>query len=413
MNDTTVKVKFKKAWQGYVYAYSNSCGNLLDSFFVKVFPPPAPLYLGRDTTFCSPVNLSAGTGFINYSWQDNSSNNNFTVTGPGKYFVSATDNCGNTFSDSIIFYPRKENVFLGNDTCVVFPYTISADTGFQSYLWQNGSLSRQVTVTTPGLYYITTKNICNESYSDSIYLYKRAELFSLGNDSFLCSGSSIRLQAPAGYPVYTWQNGSTDDFYDVNVPGRYYVAITDACGNRSTDTIEIRDPGYNFKVTAQSPVICKEEKISLRAKEGFTNYTWTPAYNISNTNAQMVWVNPEISTWYTVTAEKYPGCTVKDSVLITVKDCPQSFYMPGAFTPNNDGLNDNIAPAITGALESFQFVIYNRWGEIVFKSNSPSANWDGKYKGTGQPTGSFVWMCNYKFYGKPAIFKKGAFMLIR
>jgi gliding motility-associated-like protein len=87
--------------------------------------------------------------------------------------------------------------------------------------------------------------------------------------------------------------------------------------------------------------------------------------------------------------------------------------MPGAFTPNSDGLNDNIRPIISGRIESFQFVIYNRWGQIVFKSTNASLAWDGRYKGVAQQTGIFIWTCNFKFFGGPANFRRGAITLIR
>src|SRR5688572_20743984 len=101
INDTVVQLKFKRAWQGYLYAWSNSCGSLLDSFFVKVSASPGPVNFGKDTTYCGPVILNAGESYNNYSWQDNSTNISYTVTGPGTYFVSATDICGNIFRDTI------------------------------------------------------------------------------------------------------------------------------------------------------------------------------------------------------------------------------------------------------------------------------------------------------------------------
>lgn len=412
-DDTSVAIKFKRPWEGYLYAYSNACGNLLDSFYIKVVGAPGSINLGRDTSFCSPVVLDAGGNFIHYQWQDSSTDRYFSVTGPGMYYVLAKDFCGNEYRDSITFYPKKNIVALGADTCVSsYPFVLTANAGFKNYQWQDGSVNQQFSVTSPGLYYVKATNFCNETYSDSIRIYKKAQPFSLGSDTIICPGNTIPLQAPAGYRQYLWQDGSSSTVLQASKAGIYHVTVSDFCGNEISDTIIIQKPGFNFTAGSDT-TICKEDKINLTASNGFNNYSWAPGYNISNTIGQTVWVNPEVTTLYTVSAEKYTGCIVKDSVLVSVKDCPQTFYMPSAFTPNGDGKNDIIKPIITGRIEKYQFEIYNRWGQLVFKSKSHSTGWDGKINGVPQDIGSFVWTCSYKFYDKPAEFKKGTFTLIR
>ncbi|MEQ8925723.1 MAG: gliding motility-associated C-terminal domain-containing protein [Fulvivirga sp.] len=76
---------------------------------------------------------------------------------------------------------------------------------------------------------------------------------------------------------------------------------------------------------------------------------------------------------------------------------PMKIYLPTAFTPNGDGLNDTFG-AIGEGIENFRLEIFNRWGESVYSSDNAAAKWDGRYNGKPVPVGSY----NYKLtaYGK-------------
>ena len=159
--------------------------------------------------------------------------------------------------------------------------------------------------------------------------------------------------------------------------------------------------------------ISKNETAQLTIKGKFSSFTWTPFYNINTVNTSTVIISPEITTSYKLTALTLEGCIAKDTILVTVKDCPLNFFVPDAFTPNNDGKNDIFKPIVTAPLEQYEFSIYNRWGERIFYTTEKSKGWNGKLAGIDQQTGTFVWICKYKFYDQPITFKKGSFLLIR
>ncbi len=145
------------------------------------------------------------------------------------------------------------------------------------------------------------------------------------------------------------------------------------------------------------------------------NYIWLPATAASLNN--YVWrVYPTATTTYSISGERLPGCIISDTVLIRVKpNClPDYIYFPTAFTPNNDGLNDTYKPGINGQLTVYEFIIFNRYGQPVFKSTTPGQGWDGYFKGSKKPPGgSYVWSCKYQFAGKLLLQEQGSFMLIR
>jgi gliding motility-associated-like protein len=114
------------------------------------------------------------------------------------------------------------------------------------------------------------------------------------------------------------------------------------------------------------------------------------------------------------------GCVTQPSVIsnkILVKIdpavCPIGFYMPTGFTPNGDGNNDLCKPLVFGKVVSYQFALYNRWGQKIFETKDTQKGWDGRIGGTDQDSNIFIWMCSFQFQGQPAENRKGTVTLIR
>ena len=88
-------------------------------------------------------------------------------------------------------------------------------------------------------------------------------------------------------------------------------------------------------------------------------------------------------------------------------------YVPTAFTPNGDGLNDIIKPLLLGMRGLNYFRVFNRFGELVYETAEREKGWDGVYKGKPQDHGTFVWMAQGVTYKGQTITKKGFVVLIR
>lgn len=89
------------------------------------------------------------------------------------------------------------------------------------------------------------------------------------------------------------------------------------------------------------------------------------------------------------------------------------FFIPNAFTPNYDGKNDLFKPLIFGRLRSYQFTIYNRFGQVVFHTTDINQGWDGNIGGNIQNQGSYAWTCTFQLDDEKAVVKKGTVTLIR
>ncbi|MET0392028.1 MAG: PKD domain-containing protein [Chitinophagaceae bacterium] len=157
------------------------------------------------------------------------------------------------------------------------------------------------------------------------------------------------------------------------------------------------------------------QPVQLHA-EGGVAYVWTPATGLSNPGIQnpIGTYGPETdSIRYIVQVFNEAGCFDTASVKITVFKTNPYVFVPTAFTPNGDGLNDEVKPVAAGIQKINYFRIFNRWGQLVFSTTRNGHGWDGKIKGEPQGTNVFVWMVSaIDYLGKP-IFLKGTVTLIR
>jgi gliding motility-associated-like protein len=255
---------------------------------------------------------------------------------------------------------------------------------------------------------------CSLTDSIAIEVYDANTGINLGNDTMHCPGKTIILKAGKGFKTYQWQDGSTIDSLMAAQPGLYHVSATDSCGNIFKDTLVINPFDVTLNLNYPQP-LCLKDTAGFTLPDKLYNYSWLPNSN-SSLNGFSWRLFPPVTTTYNITGERLPGCTISDTVLINVNpNClPDYIYFPTGFTPNGDGLNDIYKPGINGQLAVYEFAIYNRYGQPVFKTNDPAQGWDGHFKNSKNPlAGGYVWMCRYQFTGKALQHEQGTFTLIR
>ncbi|MFZ4545767.1 MAG: gliding motility-associated C-terminal domain-containing protein, partial [Saprospiraceae bacterium] len=94
-----------------------------------------------------------------------------------------------------------------------------------------------------------------------------------------------------------------------------------------------------------------------------------------------------------------------------VEDC--QLFVPNIFTPDDDGTNDNFFPLTNCETENYEFLIFNRWGGLVFKTTNQSEEWDGKYKGVDCTSDVYVYSISYKFPAQKTKKATGSITLLR
>lgn len=99
---------------------------------------------------------------------------------------------------------------------------------------------------------------------------------------------------------------------------------------------------------------------------------------------------------------------------VTFDECPCEYFVPSAFTPNNDGLNDEFKPFSTCYATEYQFQVFNKYGNVVFSSSEPGKGWKGDLNKMPAATDVFIWQLQYRNPNtKEKVFKKGTVTLIR
>jgi gliding motility-associated-like protein len=119
------------------------------------------------------------------------------------------------------------------------------------------------------------------------------------------------------------------------------------------------------------------------------------------------------SITYIVRATNSIGCYGEDDLTVRVFKTGPDIFIPSAFTPNADGLNDIVRPILVGIKQLNYFRIYNRWGQLIFSTNQSGKGWDGRISGQEQPAGNFVFVAQAVDYTGRIVSKKGNVVLIR
>ena len=405
----------------YYVTTMNSCGATYSDTVRVADHPPIPINIGTDRTKCNndTVVITAPAGFSSYIWTPNYNISSpaimQVVVNPQKdtsYMLAAEKSPGCFAYDTIrIFVKTSPLIKLGADTsmCNGDILTLDAGTGFDHYTWSNGSNQQQLAINNAGTYSViaTTPDGCSSADTLKLLSVFNLPKPDLGPDSAACIGQSRILKPVGSYASYLWNTGATSSTIAVSTPGQYSLFVVDANGCKGGDTTLIPSmvaPPSAFLGGDTS--ICTYANIVLTSQGTFNQRLWS-----TGSTATTIKVTQAGNYWLQVTDKN--NCKARDTVVVIQKQCLEGLYVPSAFTPNGDGLNDVLRPLLFGTINFMKFQIFNRWGEIIFQTNTPGQGWDGNYKGQKQDPGVFVWMCNYQLDGKQIENSSGTFVLIR
>ena len=220
-----------------------------------------------------------------------------------------------------------------------------------------------------------------------------------------------------GY-TYTWSNGEQNNI-DVDLgQGEFIVTVTDTKGCTYVDSFALTyQRGLSVEAGADDTVNLGGTATLTAVPtpaENDISYYWTPDYKLSCNTCQITTATPLQTMTYIVYATDTSGCKASDSVTVYV-NVQYDLYVPSAFTPNGDGINDYFE--IFGNKSAWNYVdikIFDRWGEKVFESNDLYFQWDGTYRGQIQQPDVFVYILTVGYIdGHSTGVLKGSITLIR
>ena len=399
------------------------------------------LTITADTLICSIDTLQLSVSAINgakFFWtpnyvlnDQNSANPLVSPDIPTTYFVQVTDgyNCVNKDS---VFVDVKQFVTLTTrkDTTICQTDVVSLTTvgDALNYSWSpslsldnSKAKSPSATPLATTTYHVTG-NIgkCQSEDDVTITVVPYPKAFA-GNDTAICFNTSATLHASGGIN-YAWSpatNLSDAAIADpIATPDRdmqYIVAVTDnkGCPKPANDTVLVKlFPKVNADAGPDDTLSVVNQPLQLHATGGDI-YLWSPSIGLNNANIADPIAQLNNSQQYILKVSNAIGCSATDTINITVYKVDAGLYIPNAFTPNGDNLNDIFRPISLGMKYINYFKIYNRFGQLVFSTNQQNIGWDGKVNGKPQNPDVYIWIADGVDYLDKKIFKKGTVALIR
>jgi len=148
-----------------------------------------------------------------------------------------------------------------------------------------------------------------------------------------------------------------------------------------------------------------------------SDYDWSfgDGTNGTGSNPVHIYNGPISATVYTITLTVTDSFGCEKSVSRKTKIYPSCVLdVPNAFTPNGDGHNDFLYPLNAVKAVNLEFDVFNRWGQLLFRTDNWKKGWDGRFNGQLQPAGTYVWMLRYIDRDtQKQFFRKGTAILIR
>ncbi|MEO0468821.1 MAG: gliding motility-associated C-terminal domain-containing protein, partial [Bacteroidota bacterium] len=240
-------------------------------------------------------------------------------------------------------------------------------------------------------------------------------------EKHLCFGDSLILMAPYGDVSYKWSNGSRDSAIIITEGGLYQVEVETPCAV-FIDSFQVDAQSFPINVNLGPDI---EISTGTEVFPTFTtnasnpSFVWTASDStpLSCTQCPNPASRPLKNTLYTLTVTDENGCVGSDEWLVEVVDAGTMFYAATAFSPNDDGVNDEFFLMGQLAAEIRSFRIFNRWGKVVHAAqgriNDASHGWNGYTNGLPQAEGVYAWAAEIVFPDGSVRVEQGSLTLLR
>lgn len=338
------------------------------------------------------------------------------------------------------FTPSNDTGCVTNNSFTFTNNSNAPDGAAMTYLWKFSDGTTDVnadqvkTFTPTGTYNIklvtTTEFGCKDSTDTNVHIMPN------GIPDFVwdsvCTTRPVQftnLSNENGSPQawYVWDFNNGDPLYPLKdpptvtyntAPGKRDVTlkiVTLGCESDTqtvVKTIQVNKqaPGYTYKTIT----VPQGSSHYLHVRDTIGNiYNWRPATSLSSYNTRFTEffaINDDVRYYIDIT--DLHTCVTTDTIQMLVLK-KTGFYLPTAFTPNNDGLNDLVRPYLIGMKGLKGFSVFNRAGQLLYYTKTYGEGWDGKYNGVDQGTGVYVWILEFYDGNNKTRLEKGTITLIR
>jgi gliding motility-associated-like protein len=420
----------------YIVTLSNGKCQSSDTIDISEVDALAPEISG-DSLICGNGSalLNGPDGFDSYLWSTGSTSQDIEVGTAGSYTLEVSlGDCKGSGTFEVRLQPE---IIVTSEitppTCTQQGGSISlqVDVTETAIQWSNGQSGKVLTDLPSGEYIYNLALSSSCKVSDTLImpapLTLLPEIVITGAGCITGQNGSIEVRSVAnstGTVQYAFNGGSLSSIneWDNLLPGNYTIYTEDAAGCRKDTSVTIQQgaplktslPDTIFVTTGSAITLSPE----ITGSSGTMNYTWSPADGLTCSNCLAPALSATENKAYTFLAEDDRGC--RDSAVVFIKLEPQAFaYLPQAFSPNGDGINDR-----AGVLTSFEntriirLQIFNRFGEKVFEASSfePGdirGSWDGNFGGSPAPNDSYTYYMEVNFNNRFRKEVAGSILLIR
>jgi gliding motility-associated-like protein len=387
-------------------------GTVLNNIGALQAGPDGKIYaaffgLGYLSVIDNPNVYGSGCNFILTAVPLNVTNTRYPMAGLPTFMSSIFNPAAQPFNFSRL---------PGNCSDLNVGFTVSSTTGIDSVLWHFGDGQRSKLMapfhlySAPGYYdvqlvvYTTVCSGVNDTIAKRIWIAPAGLGSLLGPDVSSCAKDSVTIKAiSVDGATYLWNTGERTNIIKPITSGKYWLDLKqNSCVVSDTVNVLIKpSPGVTI---GPDTVVCAKNPIELDAgSTAAATYLWS-----TGAISQKITVSRPGTYRVTLTLD---GCTASDTADVDLGDC--EFFIPNAFTPNSDGVNDVFGLIGAADYSPFSFRIYNRWGQAVFRSSASTKRWDGSFNGLDMPAGAYPWIIDYiNKKGKP-IKLKGIVLLLR
>jgi gliding motility-associated-like protein len=382
---------------------------------ITVSSSPTINVTASPSSICSgDTSVLTASGASTYSWSTGDSTASITVTPSTTttYTVTGTNaGCTGTATISVTVNPlptvsidpSQSSICIGSSTTLI----ANSDIPVTSFVWSNNFTGNNITIapSTSTTYSVTgtTNEGCTGTAEVTITVHPLPTIHYTTTQSHCGqSDGNIITNVTGGIPpyVYQWSNGANSGNLNNISAGNYNLTVTDANGCNNTINITLTEapmPQANFSpkpqiTTIEDPIIYFENYST-----GASFYEWDFGDGNISTEYSPTYSYTNPGEYYVVllVSDEY-GCVDTVGAYIIIKEEAGTFYIPNAFTPNGNDLNElfnikgtNINP------NTFEMRIFDRWGKQLFYTIDINQGWDGTFNGQLVKPDSYVYVIKF------------------
>lgn len=389
---------------------STNCATVVDTFEVYAdtilddhLPATAEYCLGDSVLVFPYANMSISADSI--VWSDGVEGQRY-LSSPGWYYAYAKVSGSCWRLDSVLATEINTQFSFGPDLelCAGTSTELNVPNSASNIVWSTASTQPTIQVSSPGVYWVSfTQGNC--TLGDTIEFDFTHLDATVASSLTLCRGEvgQLTVTAPVAADSIWWSTGETTASVDVDAAGTYYVTYF-ASGCEDTDTVTVSVVDGVQSTPTQNRLLCEDESIEL-ILAGIVPESYTDSL-VWNDGKMGDTLQVDNGGFYFVDGRS-PCGPFRVTFLVEEVNCELYLYIPTAFSPNGDGVNDQWITQLSGLAE-YKLMVFDRWGNLRYEGYQGDEAWTGE----GASSGAYGYVLEGRSYRGEPVRRTGTVVLL-